>query len=401
MDILQNILDFLKKQFVGFWGVVKLVIATWIVAQFAGYFIGQQLPFVVVPYFLAGVWAVVEIYKRVSLAKSLAWSIVSYAIVFLLVSLTAYTWGAHSLLGMYNEWAMWERSVWGLLRIFGPIVVLTVGSVYFAAIAINTKIINRTIGICMILSTIGLLLHNNVSSADKWIDTWLKGVVQTSTLDRMDRESRLGICVQAKDLKDKQGKPKTVNAYRRDAETKYFESIDGKTLDPKVQYPYLEKRGEEIDGAYKMICILIPDDKGEFTAKAQEAWVRLDEVVVVSKVKPVEVPVKQVIKTGTSQILFTNTYTEADLDASGKIVILDFTKTPLAPGDILNVTTSTTSENGIVTVYHNDGKKVVIPENGWLKSTFLKSDQLDRGCVTMTFPKGCNVSVRTNVVKNS
>lgn len=109
--------------------------------------------------------------------------------------------------------------------------------------------------------------------------------------------------------------------------------------------------------------------------------------------------VDQVMPSQQTVTLFSQTYTDADLGADGKVVILDFTKTKIVPGDVLMIYTTVPNNGGNVKVYFHDGKQFVIPNNGNQRCKYDSSDTLDKGSEVISFTKGSGIKIRTEVIR--
>ncbi len=252
------------------WPLLRLLAAVWILVSILGYFTGIHVGFIVIPFFIAGIWAMQVVAPYFKPITNMPKAVMLFSLVYIVVALTAYTVGKHTLLGAYDDWAIFDRTIFGAIRIFAPYIVLTLGSIFFAVIFPQMKWPKRLVALSMVVMTICLMLHGIVEAYDKWAAVYLKKTAQAVEADRLDMMNGVGLMARPKNDK--------VGVYQQDPTTLFFEAT--KTLDPAVRYPYIEREGERKDGMYTLICVMLPDSNGEFTRKSGTGWARNSEVAV-------------------------------------------------------------------------------------------------------------------------
>ena len=252
------------------WPILKLLAAVWILVSILGYFTGIQIGFIIIPFFIAGIWAMQVAVPYFKPITSTPKAVMLFSLVYIVVALTAYTVGKHTLLGAYDDWAVFDRTIFGAIRIFAPYIVLTLGSIFFAVVFPQMKWPKRLVALSMVIVAICLMLHGIVEAYDKWAAVYLEKTAQTIEVDRLNMMKELGLMVRPKSSE--------VKIYKEDSATLLFEATTN--LDPAVRYPYLEKEGERKDGMHTLICVMLPDSNREFTRKSPMGWVRNREVAV-------------------------------------------------------------------------------------------------------------------------
>jgi len=264
-------LTWLKKKWGGVvWSFLRILAAIWILVSIFGYFTGIQIGFIIIPFFVAGIWAMQVVALHFKTIADMPKSVMLFSLVYIVTALTAYTVGKHTLLGAYEDWAVFERTIFGAIRIFAPYIVLTLGAIYFAIVSPKMKWPRLLVATGMFIMALCLMLHGIVEACDKWTAVYLEKTAQTIEANRLDVMSGLGLMARPKN--------DDVKVYEQDPATLFFEATS--TLDSAIRYPYMEKEGEQLDGMHMLICVLLPDKNGEFTRKSPVGWAQNDEVAV-------------------------------------------------------------------------------------------------------------------------
>jgi len=253
------------------WPLLRLMAACWILLSIFGYFSGVKIGFIIAPFFITGIWAIEVVGVYLKPLANMPKAVGLFALVYIITVLTIYTIGKHTLLGAYEDWAIFDRTVFGAIRIFAPYIVLTLGSIFFAVTSAQMLWPKRLVALSMVIMIICLMLHEIVEAYDKWAATYLTKKTQEVEADRLEMINELGLMARPKN--------NNVKVYHQDPTTLFF-NADTDPLTPDIRYLYIERNGEKQDGMYTLICIMLPDKNGEFTSRSKIGWVRNSEVSI-------------------------------------------------------------------------------------------------------------------------
>lgn len=252
-------------------GVVALLLSF---ASIMSYFGGITANWGVITFAIAGLW----LYQRFGspVAKTVG-SVTWYIAAFTVYLLTAFTFGSSTLLGMYDNWADYSRSIWGFIRIFAPIISLIIGSIMIASVATTPKALTKKLTVfCMILVCFGLFLYELVEPFDKWMATEKLEQAQSLNKNRLATAKGLGMVAEIIG--------ENIKVYQNIGDKRYFDEYPSFKANRGMPLPLVNGLGEVLnDGPHKMVQVYLPDKNGQFTGRSETAWVRLDDVSVKNK----------------------------------------------------------------------------------------------------------------------
>lgn len=277
-----------------------------ILASIGCYFAGTTANWVIIACMVAGMWAFNKIAPHFKPVTNMACSLLWYAGTFIVGYGTLYVALGHTVLGMYNDWADFHHSFIGFIRIYAPMIVLTIGSCMIASTSEGRGWSRRVVIAGSIVCAICLLLYGFVESADKWLAVFKNEKAQDLDQDAAKRTARMGLFVTV----DKTG-IKTYNEIDKNAEYE----VD-KVLTVGVRYPIVNKEDQRTDGPHKLVKIYLPTTEGDFSGKSDQLWVRLDEVELVSNQKPKA--------SSNGQIIFSHEYTGQGFGKNQWVQTADF-----------------------------------------------------------------------------
>lgn len=262
------------------WNLIGIFATLLSVACIMSYFGGITANWAVIVFAISGFWIWQKFNPQVKTTTEIVGSFLWYIGTFAVILLTAYTFGASTLLGMYENWADYNRSVWGFIRVFAPIIALVVGSIMFASIATKPKSFSKKLVVmCSILSCIGLLLYEIVEPLDKWLNIKKIEQAQGFNLDRLRVDKSLGLVAEITSQNAK--------VYQNKNDERYFDAHQNFRVKQGDSFPLVSGLDKTLsDGPYKMIQVYLPDVNGQLTGRSDTAWVRLDEVAINNKPMP-------------------------------------------------------------------------------------------------------------------
>ncbi len=264
------------------WRMIKFMVALFIIISISSYFMGITANWTMIGYFFAGMWALSYLLstqkrhtqKIFGVTKEIIW----YSGCFLTVFFLVIIFGENSLLGMYKDWSIYERSLWGFCRIFAPVIVLTITSVWMAYES-NTKTFSKLIlRLGLILSAVALMFHGQIQSLDRYTSVLKLRIVKkydAKTINAI-KDTNLYITV-------KNSKTYCYNEIQKNSEYKRREMlIYGQ------KYPVFRIEEKRKDGPQDLIRIWLPDVNNEFSGKSNKAWVRIREVRAINSPPPIK-----------------------------------------------------------------------------------------------------------------
>lgn len=252
------------------------VVATFIsFACIMSYFGGVTANWGIITFAIAGFWAWQRFASKIQTTADIIGSALWYFGVFAVALLTAYTFGANTLLGMYEDWSIYQGSLWGFIRVFAPILTLVIASIMISLVAPTPRSFSKKFVVaCNILAVFGLLLYGLVESLDRWMAARKLELAQEFDLDRFKIDKSLGLVAEITDRK--------VKIYRK-IKGGYFQRFRYQ-INTNIQLPLVDDLSKALnDGPHKMIQVYLPDQNGQFTQYSSKVWVRLDEVNIKNK----------------------------------------------------------------------------------------------------------------------
>lgn len=266
------------------WNIAGAIATLLSFASIMSYFGGVTANWGIITFAIAGFWIWQKFNQQVKTATEIAGSFLWYIGTFAVILLTAYTFGASTLLGMYENWADYNMSFWGFVRVFAPILALVIGSIMIASVAAKPKNFSKKLVVlCSILSCFGLLLYEIVGPLDKWLNIKKIEQAQDFNLGRLKIDKRLGLVAEITSDNVK------VYQQNEDDDSKFDKYNSG--IKQGDELPLANGLDQTLnDGPHKMIEVYLPVDEDyknkNFTSRSKTAWVRLDEVNINNKPMP-------------------------------------------------------------------------------------------------------------------
>jgi len=260
-----------------FWNGVLTVAAIFIVYGLVIYsfFPDNNYHWGLVGFYLAGAWAVRRLAKKFKPEQSPLGDIAWYTGIFSLVMLAALSFPKTLLEDAYYNWVDYNRTFFGAIRVFAPWIGITLGAVMLSATAKEKRKISRRVAVFVTFLLVGVSLLGNIKDdLDSLLAAKLHYNGQNAEKESIRLLTKLGSHVRVM-------KEDGIKAYAYNEKTHLFDPTAD--LEEGKLYPRYIKKRERKDGSYQMINIFLPDPNGEFTARAKEAWVRLEDVRVETK----------------------------------------------------------------------------------------------------------------------
>jgi uncharacterized membrane protein len=258
--------------------IIGVIIALIILISFACWHSGISANWTVIGYYGAGLWALIFLKRRsffqatTNRISQVTGNLIWYTATYVVVILFAFTIGQETLLGMYSDWAEHSRSLWGFIRIFAPIIILTVGSMMVASQGTGKTFSKRLIQFIMVITVIALLMHGLVSSLDKWTNVQKQEWAERLDRDRLRTLKHFG----------NYAEPKKRVAYYQEKSKNRMYTKEG-VLQKEKRYPVVSMDDIRRDGPARLIQVYLPDDAGQFSSRSRKRWVRLSSIDIVGK----------------------------------------------------------------------------------------------------------------------
>lgn len=266
------------------WDIAGFVATLISFAVVMSYFGGVTANWGVITFAFAGFWVWQRFGSKLKPMTDVIGSALWYFGTFVVALLTAYTFGASTLLGIYDDWSDYQGSLWGFIRVFTPILTLIIASIMISSVAPTPKSFSKKFVIaCNILAVFGLLLYGLVEPLDKWLAAKKSELAQKFNLGRLKVSRNMGLVAEITSNNVK------IYQQNKDDERKFDEY--GSDIKQGDEMPLVNSLDQTLnDGPHKMIEVYLPANEDyktkEFTGRSKTAWVRLDEINI--KNKPVQ-----------------------------------------------------------------------------------------------------------------
>lgn len=255
------------------WDIAGVVATLLSFACVMSYFGGVTANWGIITFAIAGFWVWQKFSSKIKPITDMVGSVLWYVGTFAVALLTVYTFGASTLLGMYEDWATHQGSIWGFIRVFAPIITLVIGSIMIASVATKPRSFSKKLVIaCSILTSFGLMLYGLVGPFDKWLAAKKLEQAQKFDLDRLKIDKSMGLVAEITG--------EYIKVYKK-IKGDYFDYLSSVKVNNLPLADDLDKTLK--DGPHKMIQVYLPDKNGEFTQYSSKAWVRHDEVDIKNK----------------------------------------------------------------------------------------------------------------------